>query len=41
MLLDLTPDEVLATTFGPGEPSWDAKPHEEPDLGLTFWLRAA
>jgi isoleucyl-tRNA synthetase len=38
---DLIADEVLATTFGPGEPAWDGKPHEEPDLGLTFWLRTA
>jgi isoleucyl-tRNA synthetase len=38
---DLIADEVLATTFGPGEPTWDGKPHEEPDLGLTFWLRTA
>ncbi len=38
---DLIADEVLATSFGPGEPSWDGKPHEEPELGLTFWLRIA
>ena len=38
---DLIADEVLATRFGPGEPSWDGKPHEEPELGLTFWLRPA
>jgi isoleucyl-tRNA synthetase len=37
---DLIADEVLATTFGPGAPAWDGKPHEEPDLGLTFWLRS-
>jgi isoleucyl-tRNA synthetase len=38
---DLIADEVLATTYGPGEPTWDGKPHEEPELGLTFWLRTA
>jgi isoleucyl-tRNA synthetase len=38
---DLISDEVLAATFGPGEPSWDGKPHEEPELGLTFWLRSS
>jgi isoleucyl-tRNA synthetase len=38
---DLIADEVLATTYGPGEPTWDGKPHEDPELGLTFWLRTA
>jgi isoleucyl-tRNA synthetase len=37
----LIADEVLATGFGPGEPSWEGKPHEEAELGLTFWLRPA
>ncbi|GAA2615476.1 isoleucine--tRNA ligase [Dactylosporangium fulvum] len=37
----LVAEEVLATSFGPGEPGWDAKPHEDEGLGLTFWLRPA
>ncbi|MGW7534247.1 isoleucine--tRNA ligase [Amycolatopsis sp. NPDC054798] len=36
---DLVAEEVLATVFETGEPGWDAKPHNEPSLGLTFWLR--
>ncbi|WP_329058852.1 isoleucine--tRNA ligase [Amycolatopsis sp. NBC_01480] len=36
---ELIAEEVLATVFEPGEPGWDAKPHEESGLGLTFWLR--
>ncbi|GAA0708782.1 isoleucine--tRNA ligase [Dactylosporangium roseum] len=38
---NLVAEEVLATGFGPGEPGWDAKPHEDEGLGLTFWLRPA
>ncbi|HEY2059242.1 MAG TPA: DUF5915 domain-containing protein, partial [Amycolatopsis sp.] len=36
---ELIAEEVLATVFEPGEPGWDAKPHEESGPGLTFWLR--
>jgi isoleucyl-tRNA synthetase len=35
----LVADEVLATTFEPGAPAWPATPFEDPDLGVTFWLR--
>ncbi|GAA5194394.1 isoleucine--tRNA ligase [Rugosimonospora acidiphila] len=35
----LVADEVLATSFGPGEPSWESEAHEDADLGLTFWIR--
>jgi isoleucyl-tRNA synthetase len=38
---DLVADEVLATGFSPGEPTWPAKAHEEAGLQLTFWLRKA
>jgi isoleucyl-tRNA synthetase len=38
---DLVADEVLAVRFGPGEPDWAATPHQDADLGLTFWLRRA
>jgi isoleucyl-tRNA synthetase len=37
----LVADEVLATRFGPGEPDWPAKAHEDAGLNLTFWLRRA
>jgi isoleucyl-tRNA synthetase len=35
----LVADEVLATRFGPGLPDWDVKSHQDPGLGLTFWIR--
>jgi isoleucyl-tRNA synthetase len=39
---DLVADEVLATDYAPGEPSWvDAEPFTDESLGLTFWLRKA
>ncbi|MFE9203392.1 isoleucine--tRNA ligase [Micromonospora sp. NPDC007230] len=38
---DMVADEVLAVRFGPGEPDWAATPHQDADLGLTFWLRRA
>jgi isoleucyl-tRNA synthetase len=38
---DLVADEVLATSFGPGEPAWDGPAHEDAGLGLTFRLRRA
>jgi isoleucyl-tRNA synthetase len=38
---DLVAEEVLATTFSPGEPAWPAKTHEDTGLNLTFWLRKA
>ncbi|MFL6137633.1 MAG: isoleucine--tRNA ligase [Frankiaceae bacterium] len=33
--------EVLATSVSEGAPLARLKPHAEPDLGLTFWLRMA
>ena len=33
-------EEVLATTCAEGAPNAPLAPREEPDLGLTFWLRA-
>ncbi len=35
----LLADEVLAVTCAEGAPNAPLAPHEEPDLGLTFWLR--
>jgi isoleucyl-tRNA synthetase len=38
----LVADEVLATDYAPGEPSWaEAVPFREEAMGLTFWLRKA
>jgi isoleucyl-tRNA synthetase len=38
----LVADEVLATDFGIGQPSWhDQAPFEDEALGLQFWLRKA
>ena len=38
----LVADEVLATDYAPGEPSWaEAVPFREGAMGLTFWLRKA
>jgi isoleucyl-tRNA synthetase len=38
----LVADEVLATTYGQGAPSWaDATPVTDDAMGLTFWLRKA
>jgi len=38
----LVADEVLATDYAPGEPSWaGAVPSREEAIGLTFWLRKA
>jgi isoleucyl-tRNA synthetase len=34
-------DEVLAVTFERGHPPIDMAHHADPDLGLTWWLRAA
>ncbi len=31
--------EVLATSYAEGHPNAPLAPHEEPELGLTFWLR--
>ena len=37
---DLVTDDVLATAYGEGEPTWpDAVPFTDESLGLTFWLR--
>jgi isoleucyl-tRNA synthetase len=33
--------EVLAPTFSEGEPAADLAPHEQDELGVTFWLRQA
>jgi isoleucyl-tRNA synthetase len=33
--------EVLATNFTAGRPTADLAPHEDAELGLTFWLRQA
>ncbi|GAA4947348.1 isoleucine--tRNA ligase [Actinoplanes utahensis] len=38
---DLVADEVLATSFGPGEPAWETPAHRDAGLELTFWLRRA
>ncbi|HZG93449.1 MAG TPA: DUF5915 domain-containing protein, partial [Mycobacteriales bacterium] len=34
-------DEVLAVTFAAGPPPVDMAPHEDVELGLTWWLRTA
>jgi isoleucyl-tRNA synthetase len=34
-------DEVLAVEVTEGRPTADLKPHEDGELGLTFWLRVA
>jgi isoleucyl-tRNA synthetase len=34
-------DEVLAVRFDRGHPPIDMAHHDDPDLGLTWWLRAA
>jgi isoleucyl-tRNA synthetase len=34
-------DEVLAVEVTEGRPTADLKPHEDAELGLTFWLRVA
>jgi isoleucyl-tRNA synthetase len=37
---ELVADEVLATDYAEGEPSWSpAEPFSDESLGLTFWLR--
>jgi isoleucyl-tRNA synthetase len=33
--------EVLAVDYGPGAGEQEARAHEDPELGLTFWLRRA
>jgi isoleucyl-tRNA synthetase len=38
---ELISAEVLATFFVHGRPEADIAPHEDVDLGLTIWLRAA
>jgi isoleucyl-tRNA synthetase len=38
---DLVADEVLATSFGPGEQTGAATAHEDEGLGLTFWISKA
>jgi isoleucyl-tRNA synthetase len=39
---DLVAEEVLATDYAEGEPTWpDAEPFTDEPLGLTFWLRRA
>ena len=39
---DLVADEVLASEYAAGEPSWaDAEPFHEASIGVTFWLRRA
>jgi isoleucyl-tRNA synthetase len=34
-------EEVLAVAVTEGRPTADLRPHEDTDLGLTFWLRVA
>ncbi len=34
-------EEVLAVSLTEGAPASDLRPHDDDDLGLTFWLRAA
>ena len=39
---ELVADEVLATDFAEGEPSWSmADPYNDKAIGLTFWIRKA
>jgi isoleucyl-tRNA synthetase len=38
---ELVAREVLAVDYGPGAGEQEAGVHEDPDLGLTFWLRRA
>jgi len=39
---ELVADEVLATNFAEGEPSWsNADPYNDKAIGLTFWIRRA
>jgi hypothetical protein len=38
---ELISAEVLASYFVHGRPEADIAPHEDVDLGLTIWLRAA
>ncbi|MGK5520594.1 isoleucine--tRNA ligase [Micromonospora sp. URMC 107] len=39
---ELVADEVLATDYAPGTPTWaDAEAFSDESLGLTFWLRKA
>jgi isoleucyl-tRNA synthetase len=38
---ELVAREVLAVDYGPGAGEHEAGAHEDPDLGLTFWLRRA
>jgi isoleucyl-tRNA synthetase len=38
---ELVAREVLAVDYGSGVPDHAGGAHEEPDLGLTFWLRRA
>jgi len=38
---ELVAREVLAVDYGPGAGEHEAGAHEDPELGLTFWLRRA
>jgi isoleucyl-tRNA synthetase len=39
---ELVAEEVLATEYAPGEPSWaETSPFREEAIGLVFWLRKA